>query len=46
MAQVMMMWDPIIKGMIPGLTDLLVDNNKGKLVLKNRKKCLKFIPCL
>ena len=39
-------WDPIIKGMIPGLIDLLVANNKGKLVLKNRKRWLRFIPCL
>ena len=31
-------WDPIIKNMIPGIVDLLLEVNDGKLKL--RKKCL------
>lgn len=31
-------WDPIIKNMIPGVVDLLLDVNDGKLKL--RKTCL------
>jgi hypothetical protein len=42
-------WDPILKQLLPGMIDLLVRNNNGKLVLKNRKirssRWPKFMPC-
>ena len=30
-------WDPILKQLLPGVIDLLVENNNGKLVLKKQK---------
>jgi len=42
-------WDPILKQLLPGIIDLLVINNNGKLVLKNQKirssRWPKFMPC-
>ena len=31
-------WDPVIKRMLPGVINLLVENNNGKLALKKPKK--------
>lgn len=31
-------WDPIVKRLIPGLIDTLIEVNKGKLKLKKRKR--------
>jgi len=31
-------WDPVIKRMLPGVINLLVENNKGKLALKKPRK--------
>jgi hypothetical protein len=36
------LFDPIIKRLIPGMIDLLIEVDKGKIKLRN-KKCLKFI---
>tara|TARA_B110000495_G_scaffold9755_1_gene7072 strand:- start:479 stop:823 length:345 start_codon:yes stop_codon:yes gene_type:complete len=42
------LWDPIIKRLIPGVVDLLIDVDDGKLKLKNKKcitKCLSMFSC-
>ena len=32
------LWDPILKRLLPGMLDLIVEANNGKLVIKKRKK--------
>ena len=42
------LWDPIIKRLIPGVVDLLIEIDDGKLKLKNKnclKKCLSIFSC-
>ena len=42
------LWDPIIKRLIPGVVDLLIDVDDGKLKFKNKKcitKCLSIFSC-
>ena len=31
------LWDPILKRLLPGMLDLIVEANNGKLVIKKRK---------
>lgn len=39
-------WDPIIKSLLPGMLDLLVSTNKGKLTLKKQSSCLRLLKLL
>ena len=32
------LWDPILKRLLPGMLDLIVEANNGKLVIKKRKR--------
>jgi hypothetical protein len=39
-------WDPILKRMLPGMLDLIVEANNGKLVIKKKNKWLRrFLFC-
>lgn len=39
-------WDPILKRMLPGMLDLVIEANNGKLVIKKKNKWLrKFLIC-
>jgi hypothetical protein len=39
-------WDPIMKQLLPGMIDLLVESNRGKLVLRKSKSLwARLMPC-